>query len=355
MELSAAEFGKLLKALLGALERSELDEVSRIGLGTNLAEFVSENAANRQAVIKLIRRAEARDMVDRLVVAAREVNPTNRLLQDVAIELTVAVDPSDALQRIVAQNRTVNIVTWRERIAELEGQVCSIEVPGGGGTGFLVAPDLVMTNHHVVQPIVDGGDSMARRVRICFDYKTAADGRTVKEPVELSLPPDPWLVDSSPSSPIDVQVGAVGDPNPDELDYALIQLPRDFGDEPIAGIDSEGPPRGWIPIPEPDTAPPKEGELALILQHPRGEPLQLASDVVTKVNGNGTRLRYLVDTDGGSSGAPVFDIDWNLVALHHSGDPDFSRDATYNEGIPIGKIAGMLDDRKLRDRLGAVS
>jgi V8-like Glu-specific endopeptidase len=31
------------------------------------------------------------------------------------------------------------------------------------------------------------------------------------------------------------------------------------------------------------------------------------------------RVQYLTDTLPGSSGSPVFDADWNVVALHHSG------------------------------------
>ena len=351
MELDKAAFAQLLTGLVDAFERSELEEISRTGLGTNLSEFVPENAATRQTALKLIRRAESRDMVDELVVAARELAPTNRLLQELAIAYTLAVAPSPTLERIIEQDDSFDVVPWKERLGLLEGRVCSVEVPGGGGTGFLVAPDLVMTNHHVVAPIVDGG-AAAGSVKLCFDYKTGPDGKTVKPPVEVGLA-DPWLLDSSPPSPLDEEPGAQGVPEDDQLDYALIALERPFGDEPLAGIESEGPPRGWIGVPH-EADPPATGAVALILQHPRGDPLKLAGNVVTTLNGNGTRLRYKVDTDEGSSGSPVFDIHWNLVALHHSGDPDFSRDAAYNEGIPIGRIAALLRERGHAERLGAL-
>jgi V8-like Glu-specific endopeptidase len=55
-------------------------------------------------------------------------------------------------------------------------------------------------------------------------------------------------------------------------------------------------------------------------------------------------LQYLTDTLPGSSGSPVFDRDWNVVALHHSGgwlaEPGSSDKTTdyRNEGILIDVI-----------------
>ncbi len=58
----------------------------------------------------------------------------------------------------------------------------------------------------------------------------------------------------------------------------------------------------------------------------------------------GGRVQYLTDTLPGSSGSPVFDTDWNLIALHHSGgwltEPNAATKSTYyrNEGIAIDSI-----------------
>jgi V8-like Glu-specific endopeptidase len=46
---------------------------------------------------------------------------------------------------------------------------------------------------------------------------------------------------------------------------------------------------------------------------------------------------------GGSSGSPVFDLDWNVFAVHHAGDPEAPRlrgAGTYaaNEGIAVGAL-----------------
>ena len=79
--------------------------------------------------------------------------------------------------------------------------------------------------------------------------------------------------------------------------------------------------------------------------------MQLALDLqaVIKVNGNGTRVQYRTNTLGGSSGAPCFNKDWELVAMHHSGDPNFAplHHPEFNEGIPLAAIKALLEARAL--------
>jgi V8-like Glu-specific endopeptidase len=64
-----------------------------------------------------------------------------------------------------------------------------------------------------------------------------------------------------------------------------------------------------------------------------------------------TRVRYRTNTEGGSSGSPCFDADWNLIALHHLGDPNFST-PTYNQGIPFTAIVDLLEKREKKHLLG---
>ena len=60
------------------------------------------------------------------------------------------------------------------------------------------------------------------------------------------------------------------------------------------------------------------------------------------------RIRYAASTMNGSSGSPVFASDLTLVALHHAGDPNWSRTAEYNQGVPIGLIKDWLTRLRLR-------
>ena len=92
----------------------------------------------------------------------------------------------------------------------------------------------------------------------------------------------------------------------------------------------------------------------MIAQHPDGKPLKLAIDTesVIGVNTNRTRVRYATNTEAGSSGSPVFDLDWKLVALHHLGDPAYDHPAAYNQGVPIDKIRDRLAKTGKADALG---
>ena len=89
------------------------------------------------------------------------------------------------------------------------------------------------------------------------------------------------------------------------------------------------------------------GDRVLIIQHPSGGPKQIGlyHNTVAYVGPN--RLQYLTDTMPGSSGSPVFDNDWSLVGVHHSGghlrDPGTNNTHYRNEGIPLARLLAGLN------------
>jgi hypothetical protein len=251
---------------------------------------------------------------------------------------------SSGLEALVCPRlKVVDMHKWREKMAQVEGQVCRIEFNGNAmGTGFLVGPDLVLTNYHVLEGAIEGKLPPAL-VACRFDYKTLADGSR-SEGVVAHLRDSDWCVDYSRYS----QAEADNEPDrkpptADELDYALARLARPIGSEPIDRKGgSTSPSRGWIACPE--TQPPLERSMPLLIaQHPDGSPLKLALDTqsVISVNSNGTRVRYATNTDRGSSGSPCFNMDWEVVALHHMGDPAW-RMPKFNQGVPIGIVRKRL-------------
>jgi V8-like Glu-specific endopeptidase len=90
-----------------------------------------------------------------------------------------------------------------------------------------------------------------------------------------------------------------------------------------------------------------KGARVNIVQHPMGGHKQIAlyHNIVLYVGEN--RIQYLTDTLPGASGSPVFDSDWNVVALHHSGgylrEPGTKKVYYRNEGILINAVIdGMV-------------
>ncbi|HEX8202613.1 MAG TPA: serine protease, partial [Isosphaeraceae bacterium] len=242
----------------------------------------------------------------------------------------------------------LDVARWRQELFRLEGRVCRVELNDAGGTmgtGFLVGPDALLTNYHVLETVIEGRHAAAA-VRFRFDYKTLPDGTPADGVLAALAAPegrDGWLLGHGRYS---AAAGAgtpdAAPPAADELDFALVRLDRALGAEPLG---PDGTARGWVAVPA--VQPAIVGIPALmILQHPARAPLKLAFDTrpQAELRHGGLRVRYLTNTEGGSSGSPCFDKDWTLVALHHYGDPAFSQ-PKYNQGVPIGLIRDHLDGR----------
>jgi V8-like Glu-specific endopeptidase len=95
-------------------------------------------------------------------------------------------------------------------------------------------------------------------------------------------------------------------------------------------------------LPAPDAVPTPR---AFVIGHPEGtaEPMfSLENNLVLDLDD--TRLHYSAATAHGSSGSPVYDERWQLIALHHAGGDAMHRlhgqPGTYraNEGISIRRI-----------------
>jgi hypothetical protein len=356
MALSGAQWQQLNDALVSAFpNEGALARMLRFRCEVALAN-VAAPAPLPQMVFDVIETAEAEGWTARLIAGARESNPGNADLAAAAAAiggLAVAAPPE--LEVLITREQGfLDPVAWREQLAALEGQVCQITYPApngtASGTGFLVAPDLVLTNEHVISA-VRADEALVPHVDVRFDYK-AQNGTVVAPGVSFKLKPGAWLEDFSPPSEVDVLTDQGGQvPAADALDYALLRLDGAPGEQTLGAAPEPGAPtRGWVttlaPAPAVDT-------YLFALQHPLGKPLALAGDRVTAVNANGTRVRYRTNTEHGSSGAPCFDINWRLAALHHLGDPGFAplHRADYNEGVPLDAILALLEQRGHRAKV----
>ena len=222
-----------------------------------------------------------------------------------------------------------DVQVWLKGLEQAQARVCRIEVGGhAAGTGFLVGPRAVLTNWHVVEKA--GADQMACR----FDYVALpgggrAEGRLAA--VKAIAAHSPYSAAEARNKPDETP------PTADELDYALLELAEHAGDDPVATGT-----RGFVRLPE-AYQPMPNGSALMIVQHPDGAPMKLAIDTeaVLGPSGDGRRVRYATNTEGGSSGAPCFGIDWQILALHHYGDPAWQH-PLFNQGVPIALITRDL-------------
>ena len=373
MRFDGPGIGKIKTAIVDSFEVEELEQLALVYLNIKFGAVVGPGAFETRA-LKLVIHTNNRNITCDLIRAAFAERPLvpewqelNKLCnagpalavqaagvaQVAAAQLypdalaglapgdTMPARPRQAVLESVVRPRLriMNMEIWRSREASVSAQVCRIDVGGEPkGTGFLVGPNLVLTNHHVLTKLI-AGEVGAADIRCVFDYKRLADG-TVNQGRPVGLAAE-WLVDKSPPSRGEIE-GRPDDTPPtlDELDFALIRLADALGSAPVA--TAAAGPRGWVGLPVAQPPLPANAPM-IIVQHPNSEPISMALDTsaVQGFNANRTRVRYATNTEPGSSGSPCFDFDWSLVALHHMGDPNW-RNPTFNEGVPIGLIAERI-------------
>ncbi|MEU3957183.1 endonuclease, partial [Streptomyces achromogenes] len=182
------------------------------------------------------------------------------------------------------------------RAARSIGRVC-VRTPEGGhyGTGFMVSPSLLLTNNHVLRSLEEAGHAVVQ-----FDYQAGVDGRPLI-PVTFRIDPHGFFATDR------------------ELDFTVVAV-AESNEEGARLADFD-----WLPL---DGAQGKAilGEFVNIIQHPNGEPKQLALRENQIVDLLDSFVHYVTDTAPGSSGSPVFNDQWEVVALHHSAVPETDPD-----------------------------
>ena len=288
------------------------------------------------------------------------------------------------LERIITPANNLLPVHFLEEGAHIQRAIARVTLreshsglPAGSGwgTGFLVSPSLFLTNNHVIQDT-----AFAEKVEMQFNY-------------QLDFSGNPQTVDTYTTNPDDVFHTNVS------LDYTLIRLnprcrfwfvgdpvrppyvlprealyqavveytphPDPLGPQPPIvdpGIIRDSGPvfdPGRIRPPSRVCYPPGQiwGNLKVresityttpqhvnIIQHPQGRRKEVALQENNLSHIYSERVRYTTDTEPGSSGSPVFDNGWDLIAIHHAaGDYDSVNNLWINnEGMRIDKIVADL-------------
>ncbi|MEM7605869.1 MAG: trypsin-like peptidase domain-containing protein [Myxococcota bacterium] len=236
-----------------------------------------------------------------------------------------------ALERIIGESDLLS-TNYLERAVLRKTAVARVHVrsprgePEGYGTSFLVGPSLLLTNEHVLPDERSASGSLVE-----FHYEDDLH-HLPKATRIFTLEPERFFYANI------------------ELDFALVAVaPMDLHGgslsdiAPIRLIRESG--KALI------------GEPVSIIQHPNGgsKRVALRNNEVVSIEGNA--VHYVTDTEPGSSGSPVFNDQWEVVALHHAGVPErtpsgrVKRDAhgnviwIANEGIRISRIFAHLEGR----------
>ena len=178
-------------------------------------------------------------------------------------------------------------------------------------TGFLVGPDLFMTNHHCIHD--EFGLRPLSTARIFMDYYQEID-------VDGTLGGLTALV-------LELLHADA------EKDYALLRLNAPIGDT-----------YGWLELDA--TTVPDSSQSVKLISHPDGRSKEIVRRNSQILNVPALQddfpflLIYLADTEGGSSGAPVFLKDGTgVIGIHHSGYRNrFTGEPLFNGGSLMSYI-----------------
>lgn len=181
-------------------------------------------------------------------------------------------------------------------------------------TGFLVAPGLLMTNHHVLPNEEAAVGGLAQ-----FGYRHDVAGG------------------DSPTTTFEMDPGRFF-VNDEELDFAVVAL------APAATDGSPLSRRGYLKL-SPGTGKTHEGKFVTIIQHPDGDYMQIAlrENQVITARQDEFVIRYKADTAHGSSGAPVFNDSFQIAALHSGGR--IKRNEAGQYLLKTGDWVANVDDR----------
>lgn len=178
--------------------------------------------------------------------------------------------------------------------------VCRIKTARNLGTGFLIAPGILMTNNHVLGSKNEAQDSVAE-----FGFEPG------REMIVVAIQPNRLFITHK------------------ELDFTIVACDG----EPLAQLSH-------IPLLR-SPATVTRHERVNIIQHPSGRPKEVTLHDNHVIWIKDRVVHYRTDTEPGSSGSPVFNNQWDLVALHHAGFHEGSG-KVLNEGIRISAIAAHL-------------
>jgi hypothetical protein len=347
MTTSPQQLQQLHRALISAFTYDDLYWIlDKLGVRLNL--LVRPGGPFSTAVFELIQLADRAGWTNDLVRAAYEARPDNPGLAEAyqllnlgaKVELSATATPLSVrpegessgkpevafAQDVVAKSH-LDLGVWRSSLVEAQPRVCRVEVGGGVfGTGFLVGPDIVLTCRYVVEDVIKrkrkSGD-----VRCRFDFHPSLQGVVVR------TKRTGWLVAKS---------------DLDDLDYVLLRLERAV-DEDLSPHRTK---RGWFSLPTSsvDVAP---GTSVQLLHYGTGGALRLTVDTdgVIGLSEDARRLQYRVKTEPGSGGAPLFDSQWQLLAIHESAKAEGNAPKE-GEGVLVSAIRDDLSKKGLLELLG---
>lgn len=287
--------------------------------GARIVEEVAPPGAARAAPGE-VKAAEAVDLLKARVdatVPGQLETPERQALRTLQLQEGGRRASLSELERTIGSDDLVDL-NYLLRGLDAARPVGRITIRDGGGralgdaTGFMITPTLMLTNQHVLP---DTASAAASRV----DFDCELDRLGFPRPTTtFAFDPGRFFIADA------------------ALDMAVVAVRA----QPLKG-EARLADFGWLRL-SPELGKINVGEAITIIQHPNGRTKQVALRENRLLDITADHLTYESDTAPGSSGAPVFNDSWQVVALHHSGVP--RKDAQGRWLLQNGQPAGEDDD-----------
>ncbi|RLJ80223.1 trypsin-like serine peptidase [Pedobacter alluvionis] len=277
------------------------------------------------SIVLLLKKLDDQGLIKTLLTEVIKDYPKNDIILDVledkpiqnwhasvyaGVEPQINAEERDFNYEALTQNlSTLLPISFLAKGLIMAKSVVRIVTADKMGTGFLItASNILLTNNHVIP----SAKSLSE-IDIYFNYQKDINERT--EPVE-KMKLDHNFFHTS-----------VAD------DWTIVKL----SGNPIGSY-------GYIDLLSVDI---RKNDFVNIIQHPGGEYKQISLYHNMVSYTDDSRIRYLTDTLPGSSGSPVFNSKWEVVALHNSGGYFPIRDGSKilcNQGININRVIDGIKD-----------
>ena len=212
---------------------------------------------------------------------------------------------ADVQEKIIGED-TLRHIYILNLALEAEKAVVHLRTPNGMGTGFAIAPNLLMTNNHVI-----ASRETAEQTEYTFNYQLDINGKECQIQTVQALPEGAFYTNA-------------------ELDYTVVTLK----DAPNFGKPLILKNQQMLP-----------DDRVAIIQHPGGHLKKISMQNNFVAYADNKVVQYTTSTLPGSSGSPVFDNEFKVVAIHHSGGmlPEPSTQRRYLRNAGTSMIAVLKD------------